>query len=450
MDEGLSVGVFGTVAMVSLAWLAGLAPADGAVAASPEYQRPTGVTTRASVGPGGAQANHQSHDSAISGTGRYVTFTSWASNLVPGDTNDTRDVFVRDRRTHVTRRVSVGPGGVQSTIHDPSFESRISADGRYVAFTSQARLAAGDTNSFWDVYVRDRKTHVTRRVSVGPGGLQTNEYSQSPAISAHGRYVAFESDASNLVAGDTNEAVDVFVRDRKAHVTRRVSVGANGAQSSPSRGSGYPVISAGGRYVAFHTSAFNLVIGDTNDSVDVFVRDRVAHVTRRVSIGRGGAQANGNSLVPVISARGRYVAFSSDASNLAAGDTIATYDVFVRDRVAQVTRRLSIGRGGAQPNGNSFVTGISADGRYVVFTSRASNLVARDTNGHVDVFVRDRVTHLTRLVSVGRRGGPANRDSPRAAISADGRHVAFDSQASNLVRRDSNRRLDVFVRDYFK
>jgi len=189
--------------------------------------------------------------------------------------------------------------------------------------------------------VRDRMLQVTRRVSVGPAGQQANADSRDPAISAGGRFVAFYSDASNLVAGDTNGTGDVFVRDRRAQLTRRVSVGPGGQQANGL--SDDVAISAGGRFVAFQSGASNLVAGDTNGTGDVFVRDRVAQVTRRVSVGPGGRQGNSSSSSPAISADGRFVAFLSRASNLVAGDTNNAWDVFVRDRMLQVTRRVSVG-----------------------------------------------------------------------------------------------------------
>ena len=450
MVGGGSVGVRRTAAVVSVTWLAGLAltgggVAGGAVAGSPGDGPPQGVTSRVSVGPGGAQANSHSFAAVVSAYGRYVAFCSVASNLVAGDTNDAQDVFVRDRRTHVTRRVSVGPGGAQAK--GGSFDPAISANGRYVAFSSIAsNLVAGDTHNIADVFMRDRKRHVTRRMSVGPGGAQANSDSYAPAISAGGRYVAFSSYASNLVAGDTNNTIDVFVRNRRTHVTRRVSVGAGGAQAN--NDSRAPAISAGGRYVAFSSYASNLVAGDTNNTADVFVRDRKRHVTRRVSVGAGGAQANSDSDTPAVSADSRYVAFSSYASNLVAGDTNNTADVFVRDRKTQVTRRVSIGPDGAQANSEiSANPAISAHGRYVAFQSDASNLVAGDTNNITDVFVRDRKTQVTRRVSIGPDGAQANNGCYDPAISAHGRYVAFFSAASNLVAGDTNDTYDVFVRD---
>jgi Tol biopolymer transport system component len=243
---------------------------------------------------------------------------------------------------------------------------------------------------------------VTSRVPVDRSGHQANGLSSSPTISADGRFVAFQSEASNLVPGDTNGHSDVFVRDRAAQVTRRVSVGAGGQQGNGE--SFEPAISAGGRFVVFWSSASNLVAGDTNNADDIFVRDRFARVTRRISVGLGGQQANGHSEVPAISARGRFVAFSSSASNLVPGDTNGTSDVFVRDRMGQLTRRVSVGSGGQQSNDISFLPTISADGRFVGFTSSASNLVPVDTNNADDIFVRDRFAQVTRRVSVGSGG----------------------------------------------
>ena len=417
-----------------------------AAAAIPAGVGSGAVNTGVPVDAGGQQANSDSFEPAISGDGRFVAFTSYASNLVAGDTNGTRDVFVRDRRLQLTRRVSVGPGGQQANGFSGS--PAISADGRFVAFSSSAtNLVPGGTNNAGDVFVRDRVAQVTRRVSVSPGGQQGNNLSFSPAISADGRFVAFVSFASNLVAGDTNHTYDVFVRDRRARVTRRVSVGPGGQQANSH--SSDAAISADGRFVAFRSSASNLVAGDTISSPDVFVRDRMLQVTRRISVGTGGQQANDDSFLPEISAHGRFVAFASYATNLVGGDTNGTYDVFVRDRRAQVTRRVSVGPGSQQANSHSSAPAISADGRFVTFVSSASNLVAGDTNGTADVFVRDRRAQVTRRVSVGPGGQQANGESGsfRPAISAHGRFVTFTSSASNLVAGDTNGTDDVFVRD---
>ena len=231
---------------------------------------------------------------------------------------------------------------------------------------------------------------VTELVSVATGGAQGNDTSTEASISADARFVAFWSDASNLVGGDTNGVEDVFVRDRQTGTTELVSVATGGTQGNAR--SRYPSISSDGRFVVFWSDASNLVAGDTNGSADVFVRDRLSGTTERVSLAAGGAQGNADSLGPSISASGRFVAFWSLATNLVAGDTNAWNDVFVRDRQSATTERVSVATGGAQGDFNSYDPSISADGRFVAFESGATNLVAGDTNGSFDVFLRDRAT----------------------------------------------------------
>ena len=402
------------------------------------------TTTRVSVGPAGTEGNASSSDPAISHDGRWVAFASQADNLVPGDTNEVSDVFVHDRLTATTTRISVGPGGTQAD--DDSSNPSMSADGRWVAFYSFAtNLVVGDSNGFGDVFVHDRQTATTTRVSVGAGSAQANGASYEAAISADGRWVVFLSFANNLVGGDSNGFDDAFVHDRQTGATTLVSVGVAGA---PGNGDAYaPAISAAGRFVAFESFASNLVVGDTNGTEDVFVRDLQTGTTTRVSVGPGGVQGNSDSFDPAISADGRSVAFRSLASNLVAGDTNGYQDVFVHDRQTATTTRVSVGPGGTQGNGDSYVAAISADGRWVGFESDASNLVTGDTNGAQDAFVYDWQTGTTLRVSVGAGGAQGDADTYVPVVSADGRYVAFDSLASNLVGADLNDVGDVFVHD---
>ena len=283
------------------------------------------------------------------------------------------------------QRVNVDSAGNPGSVDDLS--RAISADGRYIAFDSYSSLVTDDTNNALDVFVRDTVARTTTRVSVDSAGNQANDFSEFPAISANGRYIGFSSAASNLVAGDTNGASDVFVRDTVAGTTTRVSVDSAGNQANDASFSN-PAISADGRYVAFDSDATNLVAGDSNSERDVFVRDMVAGTTTRISVDSAGNEGNDASYGPAISADGRYVAFSSAATNLIAGDTNNKLDVFVRDTAADTTTRISIGRAGNQANDDSYLPAISADGRYVAFISAASNLVAGDTNHAADVVVR--------------------------------------------------------------
>ncbi len=371
--------------------------------ATPAAADPDGdtFTTRVSVDSSGAQGNDLSWTSAISADGRYVAFRSDASNLVPGDTNGGDDIFVHDRQTGITERVSVSSVGEQG--NDLSWSPAISANGRYVAFASYAsNLVPGDTNdcepwyaSCSDAFVHDRQTGVTERVSVSTAGAQGDDDSGGGDISADGRYVAFSSYASNLVPDDTNSHTDTFVHDRQTGVTERVSVSTAGAQGDGSSPGGD--ISADGRYVAFASYASNLVPDDTNGEEDIFVHDRQTGITERVSVSSAGEQGDSYSGWPSISADGRYVAFESYASNLVPGDTNICQgegppsqtcpDIFLHDRQTGITQRVNVDSAGEQANGWSSNSSISADGRYVAFDSSAPNLVTDDTNGTRDVFV---------------------------------------------------------------
>jgi hypothetical protein len=416
-----------------------------------------GTTVRVSVSSSGAQGNSDSGSDysvkSMSADGRYVAFSSIATNLVPGDSNGRQDVFVRDRLAGTTERVSMSSSGKQGNLDSGLRGVSISADGRYVAFESAAtNLVAGSHDGSDDVILRDRLLGTTERISVSSSGTPGNYGSYYPSVSADGRYVAFWSYATNLVADYTNPAsAQVFVRDRLAGTTELVSVSSAGVQGNGYSGYYMNVsISADGRYVAFSSLANNLVSGDTNASWDVFVRDRLEGTPERVSVSTAGVQGNGDSSSNgsgvSISADGRFVAFQSAASNLVAGDWNGSGDVFVRDRLAGTTELVSVSSAGVQGNWSSSEPSISADGHNVAFTSYSTNLVSEpDTNNNLDVFVRDRETRTTQRVSVSSSGVQGNSASDRTFISADGRYVAFESYANNLVVGDTNAATDVFV-----
>ena len=316
-------------------------------------------TVRASVSSAEAQADGssglpgQTANRAISGNGRYVVFTSSATNLVPGDTNAVTDVFIRDRVSGKTRRVSVSSSGAQA--NGSSASPSVSADGRFVAFTSSAsNLIASDSNGFADVFVRDLSTGKTRRVSVSSGEAQADASSgASASISAGGRFVVFASGATNLVPGDTNAVADIFIRDRKAGKTRRVSVSSSEAQADGAKSNAS--VSANGNIVAFDSGATNLVPGDSNATTDVFVRNRSKGKTRRVSVSSGGTQGNGASDLSALSANGDVVSFTSLATNLIASDSNAVRDIFVRVLSTKKTSRVNVSSAEAQADGSSDV-----------------------------------------------------------------------------------------------
>jgi Tol biopolymer transport system component len=403
-----------------------------------------GSTTRLSTATGGGQGNGRSFVPAISADGRYVAFYSDASNLVSGDTNGARDVFVRDLQTGETTRVSVGTSGAEA--NGDSFAPALSSDGRYVAFASAAtNLVDGDTNDANDIFVRDRQTNTTTRVSVGYDGSQANGGSDQPSLSGDGRLVAFTSAATNIVSGDVNANRDAFVYDRQTGTAVNLSVSNDGTQADLD--SFTPELSANGRFVAFSSFADNLIADDLNESSDIFVRDLQANTTERVSEYTGHYEAEGDSVRPSISADGSYVAFDSDAWDLVWGDTNDVHDVFVNDRGTSVTTRVSVDDSGTQANGESFRPSISGDGRYVAFYSEATDLVSGDTNGATDVFVYDRRSGALKRMSVAAGGDDGNGDSLRPVIDGSGHLAVFESDASNLVPGDSNRFTDVFVRD---
>lgn len=394
-------------------------------------------TTRVNVGALGVEANSQSASPGVSADGRRVSFQSSATNLVPAATNPYFDVYVRDPAAGTTSLASASPGGAEGD--SGSYVPALSADGRWIAFMSLAsNLGPADANPLFDVYVRDLVTGATAMVSVDSGEIQpTIGASGWPAISWDGRYVAFESTSTSLVSGDTNGSRDVFVRDVVMGTTVRASVDSAGIQGDSS--SMAASISGDGRFVVFESSASNLVAGDTNGWADIFVRDLVAGTTVRVSVGPGGAEADGRSYQPAISADGRTVAFASTATNLVAGDTNGWCDVFLRELPTGTTRRVSVGAGGVEGDADSAEelayapVSISVDGRFVAFESRATNLVPADTNGTSDIFVHDRLTGTATRESVDTVATQSNGASYAPVISADGRWIAFDSAATNLV-----------------
>lgn len=453
-----------------------IAPAAGTV----------GVVDRPSVPDDQAEAEGNSFSPAISADGRFVAFVSLATNLVAGDTNGLRDVFLRDTCrgapapcTPSTTRISVASDGTEAN-GDAFGPPSISPDGRFVAFDSFAdNLVPGDTNGTSDVFLRDTCigaagcTPSTILVSVASDGTQGADFSGSPFVSASGRFVAFLSTSTNLVSGDTNAATDVFLRDTCIGAaactpsTIRVSLASDGTQGNQT--SFNASLSADGRFVVFESSASNLVSGDTNGTDDIFLHDTCIGAvgctpsTIRVSVGAGGAQATDFSFLPRISANGRFVVFTSFANNLIASDLNPGHDVFLFDTCfgalgcTPSTTRVSVSATEGEPdapNGGPATGGavMSADGRFIAYGSRATNLVAGDTNGTFDIFVRDTClnavgcTPSNLRVSVALDGGTqASNRSDLPAISADGRFVAFQSCAADLLPADNNNECDVFL-----
>lgn len=434
---------------------------------------PVGRTDRVSVSSSGAQADDASALPSVSADGRFVSFNSAASNLTPNqdhcmDAPPGRNfvcsqVFVHDRVGRSMSLVSVSSSGEQAegTAGFPS----ISRGGRYVAFQAYAtNLAPGAANTH--VYVRDRATGITERVSEPASADPNGGGGFAPGISDDGRYVVFLSSAHLIgpppppqpcIPQDMcGPSVHVYVRDRVTRTTTLVSEAhaggyANGGTNPPpSRIQGLrPTISADGRFVAFHSAAADLVPGDTNRRVDVFVRDLHTRRTERVSVSDAGTQGDDSSFGGggggrYVSADGRYVAFWSEATNLVPGDTNEATDFFVRDRVLRTTARVSVSSEGTQGRdaGTAAIStagglAISDDGRFVSFDSGLVDL-ANDTPKSLQVYVRDLARGITTVGSATSLGEAGNYHSMMPALSASGDVVAFSSGASNFVANDNN------------
>jgi Tol biopolymer transport system component len=409
------------------------------------------TTTRESVASSGAQGLFWSFMGDMTPEGRFVVFMSFADDLVANDTNGCEDIFLRDRLSGTTRLVSVSSGGAQGA--GSSLDPDVSDDGRWIVFQSTApNLVPGDANGKSDVFLHDASTGATTRISVDAAGGDANDSSFDPTISGDGRFAAFTSLGTDLASGDTNGSADVFVRDLQTGTTTIVSVSAAGALGNgPSHS---PTLSSTGRYVVFGSLAGNLVPGDTAGVLDVFVRDLATGEVTRASVGSGGVEATGSSTCEIasISPDGRFLPFTSEATNLVPGDTNGKADVFLRDFQTGTTTLVSVDTLGAQGDGSSFHGLVTPDGRYVAFSSVATNLVLGDTNGLCDVFLRDRQTGSTARVSVSSTGAQGFGDvwdlGTRAlALSPDGRFILMDSDTRTLVPGDTNMNWDVFLRD---
>ena len=410
-------------------------------------QSSSGTLELISISSGGVQGNADSGTSgftspsndraSITADGRFVAFMSVADNLVPEDTNQVADVFVRDRLTGTTERVSISSRGRQGDGHSGvilTSGADISDDGRFVAFVSEAtNFARGDANNNPDVFVRDRLTGTTELISRGLDGNPATGVDVE--ISADGRFVAFRSFAQNLVPNHPEfDFFDhIYVYDRQTQTIERVDVDNNGVLGNSSAGN--LAISADGRYVAFDSFADNLAPGPGDQQgVDVFVRDRLNGTTEGISTIGDTGEFEGNSFLSSIAANGRFVGFSS-ADPTFEGDTNGFItDAFVFDRQTGVVQLVSRSSDGTQANDESWSPLVSADGTSVVFSSRASNLVAGDTNDAFDVFRRDLLTGTT--VRIAADDQALGFDVIGSDITSDGLVVTLLTRADLLPEQD--------------
>ncbi|MCC6602978.1 MAG: PD40 domain-containing protein [Anaerolineae bacterium] len=438
------------------------------------------TTTRLSVSSSGTEANAASTEPAVSPDGRFVAFSSSATNLVSGVSGF--QVYLRDRDSDADN-VFDQPSGVSTTLvsmnntgtaaNGTAVNPAISADGRYVAFTSAAtNLHPNDTDSFNDIFVKDRQTGTVAHVSISSSGVDANQSSDNPAVSADGRYVVFSSFADNLTPLDSNGLRDIFLHDRDfdadgifdepgAVLTRRISVGLSASNTNGE--SSFPAISADGQTIAFGSAASNLVASDTVNSWDVFISDISGSNIRRISVSTTGGQANGDSGSAGVyklglSSNGRFITFESTATNLVSPATDGLNNIFRYDRDSDedgifdepggtAMLRVSVPFSGTQINDHAFLPAISGNGRYIAYQSAASNLVDLPNNFATDVYVYDATTGTTRLASIASEGWQGNFDSIQPALDDSGQQTFFTSRATNFVGfiGDSNDVNDVFV-----
>ena len=410
---------------------------------------PPGVTQRVSVSSAGEEGNDASGISDISADGRFVAFGSNATNLIPGG-NLPFSIFVHDRQSGSTEIVSMSSSGRQGEGFSSAPD--INADGRFVAFDSDAaNLVRGDRNNITDVFRHDRETGETILVSVSSAGQQGDASSHAPGISADGNLIVFHANSS-LAPEDTNENTDVYLRDVQAGTTALVSIGFDGSAGNGS--SFIQEISSDGRFVVFVSSATNMIPNDPDAGEEnVYVRDLMTGTTELVSVGTDGTVADvGFFDVPSISANGRYVAFSTPTSLVPEDTRQFSLDIYLRDRATGTTELISVNSDEVPGDGRSEGPSISADGRFVAFESDSANIASPDEPAggffpDEDIFVRDRQAGVTYRVSESNAGDEGNARSLGGSISADGLVTAFSSDASNLVPNDTNFVTDIFVHD---
>ncbi len=418
----------------------GVIGSAGLVVSAPPDPLPT---DRVSVSAAGVQGNLPSSFSPLSMTadGRFVVFASEAQNLLIPATSGLQ-VFLKDTLTGGVELISQSSQGAIG--NGPSLNPSISADGRYVVFESGAtNLADTAPTAMPQVYVRDRQSSSTTGVSIGAGGAWANDGSQNQRISGNGRYVTFDSAATNLVSGDRNAQVDVFRRDLATGTTVVVSslsgVPADGA-------SDFASMDASGRFVAFGSTATNLVSGDTNGLSDIFLKDVELGTITRLSVGPSGEQAlGGKSYVPVLSGDATTVGFLSFAMNLVPGGSNADRQIYARDLLTGVTTMLSRTERGDPSIGGSGSLSVSGDGRYVAFRA-TDGLTSTDTNGVDDIYRYSMTSGALDRISISLPGGLSNGPSLNTALDETGYVIAFNSDASNLVPFDTNGGTDTFLR----
>lgn len=372
----------------------------------------------------GTLGNSASEQPSVSANGLVVSFESRSNNLLGGDFSDTKHIYVSDRSSGALDRGSVSSSG--SIANSDSHSAQLSGNGRYVVFVSSAsNLVDSDSNGADDVFRYDRDTKTTERVSAPLAGTEFDGASTDPDLSSDGRFVVFSSSASNVIEQDGNDASDVFVKDLETGQVELISVALDGQVGN--RRSMLPRMSADGRYVVFVSDATNLVEKDSNGARDVFIRDRISGVTERVTLSSANKQLARNSTAPDVSDDGRFVVFETLSDEVVDQDRNGFRDLYLRDREERSTVLVSGTPFGDSGNGESWAGRISGNGQFIVFSSRANDLVEDDTNEVADVFAYDRVLGDVQRVSVSAIGKGGGYESLNPAVSAKGEAIVFES-----------------------
>ena len=408
-----------------------------------------------SIAKNGKAGDGRSAIPIVSPDGNNVAFYGESSTFVAKDTNGLSDIYIKNLKSGAVTLVSQSASGL--IANGQSLFPTFSPDGSKIAFESQAsNLVTGDSNGAFDVIIKDLKTGTLRIASTNEAGTIGNGASGGPSFSPDGKSVAFYSSSTNLVANDRNSKDDIFVKNLVTGKVTLVSSDKNGKAANDF--SNHAVFSPDGKKVMFFSVASNLVANDTNNTADIFLKDLTTGAITRISETKSGTQGNGHSYLPqfspnskqVFSKDGSKVLFTSEASNLVAGDTNGVADVFLKNLKTGTITRVSTGDGGKQSNGLSDYAAFSPDGNKVAFESRGSNLASGDSNGVFDVFVKDLLTNKTEWVTHTATGAPGNFNSGAPVFSPDGATLYFSSLAGNLVAGDSNNFYDVFEYSFGK
>lgn len=407
-----------------------------------------------SVGTGGVPSNGASYFVSLSADTKVATFESFNTNWAPDQTQiNFTDIFVHDETSNTTRKVSVGYNG--QPTDERSVDPYITSDGRYITFMSPAtNLVPNDTNRIpyvdngMDVFLFDRVTGVLQRVSLDSLGHQI-EGNTGGHITADGNLIIMSTTGRNVLEHDPNDTgfSFVYLRNWRTGAVERITRGLNDAQ--PNAGMGSFSTSFDGRYTAYTSQATNLAPGDTNGVADVFLYDRVTGTTTLVSKSHNGGAANGESHPAKISEDGRFVVYRSFATNIVNPPTDGESHMFLYDRVTGKNELITVNSDGEMANGFSKEPSVCNGGRYVSFTSDATNLTSIPHNGERQIYIRDRVKGETHLVTYSINGGMGNGRAHRSVLLPDCSAIGLATDATDFISGDTNGVRDLFVAELY-